>query len=131
MANSKRTLWPFIVPLALGLVSALVFLVVYLNRDKAELTLRNKTGMAVLGGEADISSLGRPQEFGGLKNNDSAVCEFKSFGDGAYVVTVRFADGTSLTDSLGTLASGEIRKDEIVLGKKDDALGMTLIPGGK
>lgn len=122
MAIKNRALIPVLAPLLLGVAAALVFLIHYLGKNKAIVTIRNKTGMDMMGGQLGISSLPKDQEVGEIKDQDSAKVLFERFGDGHYVFAGQFKGGRTMADSGGNVASGASFKDEIVLDLRNDSL---------
>lgn len=114
--------------MALGFTAALVFLVYFMSgNNRAVLTIRNDSGSLIPGVEAGITSLGTTMDLGFLKHGDSTVVEFKRFREGAYFVSLRLGNGSTVRDTLGKLPKGRDRKDEIVIGNAaDGAIGLTL-----
>ena len=122
MALKNRALIPVLAPLLLGIAAALVFLVHYLEKNRAIVTIRNRTGLDLMGGQLGISSLPKDQEVGEIKDQDSAKMLFERFGDGHYVFAGQFKGGRTMADSGGYVASGASFKDEIVLAMRNDTL---------
>lgn len=122
MALKNRALIPVLAPLVLGSVAALVFLFTYLGKDKAIITIRNRTGMDLMGGQLSLTSLPKEQEVGEIKNQDSAKVQFEKFGNGHYVFSGQFKGGKSMLDSGGRVTSGISYKDEIILSARNDSL---------
>lgn len=125
-SNRKKSFLPALVPMALGFAAALVFLVYFMSgNNKAVLTIRNGSGTLIPNVEAAITSSGAVMELGFLKDGDSAVAEFKRFPDGAYVVSLRLENGTTVRDTLGNLSKGRSRNDEIVIENADGAMALS------
>src|SRR4051794_3208071 len=105
--NRKNRTWLAVVgPLLLGVTAALVFLAFYLHKNKAVVTIRNRSGLDLQGAQLSITSLPKEQEVGEIKAGDSAKVVFENFGDGEYVFAGQFKDGKSMQGSGGRLSSG-------------------------
>src|SRR4051794_13843901 len=122
MAGKNRALIPVLAPLALGIVTALAFLFHYLGKNRALVTIQNRTGIDMMGGQLRITSLPKEQEVGEIKAGDSAKVLFESFGDGHYVFTGQFQNGKAMQDSGGQVKSGASYRDEILLRSCNDTL---------
>ncbi|MDQ3003102.1 MAG: hypothetical protein M3Y08_17800 [Fibrobacterota bacterium] len=122
----KSILFSVFGPLTLGITATLVFLFVYTSKNKAAVTIRNKTGMDIYSGQLKISSLPNEQEIGEIRNGDSAVVQFESFSDGHYVLHTVFKNGKTHKDSGGYVTHGTSFQDEIVLEAHADSIGMKL-----
>ncbi|HKP95624.1 MAG TPA: hypothetical protein VJ385_07695 [Fibrobacteria bacterium] len=113
---------PVLAPLVLGIATALAFLFHYLGKNRAVVTIRNRTGYDLVGGQLRISSQPKEQEVGEIKDGDSAKVLFERFGDGHYIFAGQFKHGKTLQDSGGSVASGASYKDEILLESRNDTL---------
>lgn len=122
MKKNGRTWLAVLGPLCLGIFLALVFLFNYLGKNKAIVTVKNRSGRDLTGAQLRISSLPAEQEVGEIKDGDSALVQFERFGDGHYVFTGQFRDGKAMRDSGGYLTSGSSYKDNIVVKARNDSL---------
>ena len=126
MQKKTRTMLAVAAPLVLGLATALIFLAFYLNRNSVILTIRNRTGMDILGGGIRLSSQPKEEELGPVPDNDSARIIFRDVGDGEYVLNGKLKNGTEFRISEGHVTHGADRKDELVLEMKGDSVTGTL-----
>ena len=122
MIKNSRTWVAVLGPLLLGVVLALVFLFNYLTKNKAIVTIRNQSGLVMVGGQLRMTSQPKEQEVGEVGVGDSAKIQFEKFGDGHYQFTAQFRDGKSLRDSGGILTSGSSYKDNILVKARGDSL---------
>jgi hypothetical protein len=122
MKQKSRTLLAVLVPLGLGIVTALLFLVNYLHKNRAIVTIKNQSGYDLIGGQLRITSQPKEQEVGAIGNNDSAKVQFEKFGDGHYEFAGQFRDGKTMRDSGGYLTSGASYKDVILIKARKDSL---------
>jgi hypothetical protein len=122
MKKNSRTLLAVMLPLGLGVITALLFLANYLTKNRAIVTIRNQSGYDLAGGQLRISSQPKEQEVGGIGNNDSAKIQFEKFGEGHYEFVGQFRDGKTMRDSGGYLTSGASYKDVILIKSRNDSL---------
>lgn len=122
MVKKNRALLAVLGPMGLGIATALIFLAVYLGKNKSIVTIKNETGLDLMGGQLRITSLPKEQEVGEIKSNDSAKVQFEKFGDGRYVFSGQFKGGKTMLDSGGYVTSGASYKDVILLKTRNDSL---------
>jgi hypothetical protein len=99
-----------------------VFLVLYLGKNKATVTIINKSGIDLIEGQLKISSLATEQETGPIRNGDSAVLSFQGFSEGEYVLSVKPQAGKAVRASGGYLTRGTNFKDRIYIETVSDSL---------
>jgi hypothetical protein len=131
MKKRTRTLLAVILPPALGTVAVVLFLIGYLGRNKAVVTLVNDTGVDLLEGQLRISSQENGQETGPIANGDSATLAFQGFSEGRYILSAKLKNGKALQDSCGHVAQGKSFKERIAVGAVGDSLMLECRPREK
>jgi hypothetical protein len=129
MKKGTRTLLAVAVPPILGTVAVALFLIGYLGRNKAVVTLVNETGVDMLEGQLRISSQENGQETGPIANGDSATLAFQGFSDGAYILAAKLKDGKSIGETIGRVAKGTGHRDRIAIVTVGDSLAIRIRQG--
>jgi hypothetical protein len=122
MSAKNKALIPVLAPFLLGLAVALLFLVHYLHKNKALVTVRNSTGRVLMNSQLSLTSLPKEQEVGEIPAGDSAQVLFEGFGAGHLVFTGQFRGGAALRDSGAELASGASYRVEVALEERADSV---------
>lgn len=122
MKKRTRTLLAVLLPPMLGTLAVALFLIGYLGRNKAIVTLVNESGVDLLEGQLRISSQENGQETGPIANGDSATLTFQAFSEGGYILSAKMKNGKTLLDSSGRVAKGKSYADRIALSAAGDSL---------
>jgi hypothetical protein len=122
MKKGTRTLLAVAIPPILGTVAVALFLIGYLGRNKAIVTIVNGTGVDILEGQVRISSQENGQETGPIASGDSATLTFQAFSDGGYILAAKLKDGRSIEGMSGHVVKGMSFKDRLAIGAAGDSL---------
>jgi hypothetical protein len=124
MKSGMRTKLAVILPPTLGTLAVTIFLVSYLGRNKAVVTLVNDTGTDIVEGQLKISSQENGQETGPIPSGDSTTLAFQNFSKGGYILSVKLKNGKTLLDSCGHLAKGMDFQDRLAIEAVGDSLAV-------
>jgi hypothetical protein len=98
----------------------------YINKNKSEVIIINKTGEPLASGTLSISNHLPIEQVATLDTNAITKVNFENFGDGQYGFAGTFQSGRTLRDSTGYVTNGMNFEDTLILIKIFDSLGLEL-----
>jgi hypothetical protein len=125
--NKKKTLIAVFGPLCLGILLALAFLFNYLSKKSVILTIRNETGVGLLGGGILLASELKEEEIGPIAAGDSIVFQFRNGGSGEYTLEGKLVDGAEFTVKGGLVPKGKPARDRLILELAGDSTARRVV----